>query len=52
MCKLKAALGITVATAARNALQIRYQILPYYYTLFYKAHLFGNTVARPLFHEY
>lgn len=39
-------------SAARNALNIRYEILPYYYTLFYKAHTRGNTVARPLFHEY
>jgi maltase-glucoamylase len=35
-----------------SALQIRYTLLPYYYTLFYKAHTQGSTVIRPLFHEY
>jgi maltase-glucoamylase len=35
-----------------NALRIRYTLLPYYYTLFYKAHTNGSTVIRPLFHEY
>jgi alpha-glucosidase (family GH31 glycosyl hydrolase) len=34
------------------ALRIRYTILPYYYTLFFKAHTTGSTVIRPLFHEY
>jgi len=49
---LKGFLGPIVAESARNALRIRYEILPYYYTLFYKSHLYGSTVARPLFHEY
>lgn len=35
-----------------KALHIRYQLLPYYYTLFYKSHTTGSTVIRPLFHEY
>lgn len=35
-----------------SALRIRYTLLPYYYTLFYKAHVNGSTVIRPLFHEY
>ncbi len=35
-----------------SALRIRYNLLPYYYTLFYKAHLEGSTVIRPLFHQY
>ncbi|CAF3950314.1 unnamed protein product, partial [Rotaria sp. Silwood2] len=35
-----------------KALRIRYTLLPYYYTLFYKAHTIGSTVIRPLFHEY
>jgi alpha-glucosidase (family GH31 glycosyl hydrolase) len=41
-----------VIRSAKNALTVRYEILPYYYTLFYKAHTAGNTVIRPLFHEY
>ncbi|CAF4164712.1 unnamed protein product, partial [Rotaria sordida] len=35
-----------------STLRIRYTLLPYYYTLFYKAHTQGSTVIRPLFHEY
>lgn len=44
--------GEEVAKASREALLIRYEILPFYYTLFYKAHTKGNTVIRALFHEY
>jgi alpha-glucosidase (family GH31 glycosyl hydrolase) len=35
-----------------KSLRIRYTLLPYYYTLFYKSHINGSTVIRPLFHEY
>lgn len=45
-------LGPEVVSAARNSLSIRYYFLPYLYTLFYKSHMFGETVARPLFFEY
>lgn len=38
--------------AIRNALYIRYSLLPYLYTLFHKAHSSGDTVARALFIEF
>ncbi|KFR15019.1 Maltase-glucoamylase, intestinal [Opisthocomus hoazin] len=33
-------------------LNIRYTLLPYLYTLFYKAHTRGDTVVRPVLHEF
>ncbi|XP_054167613.1 sucrase-isomaltase, intestinal-like [Oppia nitens] len=41
-----------VTEAARNSLNHRYTLLPYLYTLFYRAHTIGQTVARPVFHEF
>lgn len=41
-----------VATASREALLIRYTLLPYLYTLFYQVHASGGTVLRPLLHEF
>ena len=38
----------TVTEAAKNALGMRYQMLPYMYTLFYQANSVGATVARAL----
>ncbi len=45
-------MGEPVISAARDALLVRYTILPYYYTLFHKAHTRGSTVVRPLHHEF
>ncbi|XP_023568521.1 maltase-glucoamylase, intestinal [Octodon degus] len=38
--------------SSRHYLNIRYTLLPYLYTLFYYAHSRGDTVARPLVHEF
>ncbi|XP_014441942.1 LOW QUALITY PROTEIN: maltase-glucoamylase, intestinal [Tupaia chinensis] len=38
--------------SSRHYLNIRYTLLPYLYTLFYRAHNRGDTVARPLLHEF
>jgi len=41
-----------VTNAARNALNVRYQLLPHLYTLFYRSRVFGDTLARPVFHNF
>ncbi|XP_019482550.1 PREDICTED: sucrase-isomaltase, intestinal-like, partial [Hipposideros armiger] len=41
-----------LVNSSRHYLNIRYTLLPYLYTLFYKAHMFGETVARPFLHEF
>ena len=46
------ALGPAVVSAAKNALLVRYSLLPYLYTLFYSAQEDAQTVARPLFMEF
>ncbi|KAM6168214.1 putative maltase-glucoamylase 2 [Erethizon dorsatum] len=38
--------------SSRHYLNVRYTLLPYLYTLFYRAHTLGETVARPLVHEF
>ncbi|XP_060236113.1 probable maltase-glucoamylase 2 isoform X2 [Meriones unguiculatus] len=49
-----AAFGPTslLLNSSRHYLNIRYTLLPYLYTLFYRAHTLGETVARPLVHEF
>lgn len=46
------ALGQDVVEASRKALEIRYLLLPYLYSLFFNAHLTGEPVARPLFFQF
>lgn len=46
------AFGEEFAEISRSALRIRYLLLPYLYTLFYHAHVSGNTVVRGLMHEF
>ena len=46
-----AALSESVQNSSRTALNIRYRLLPYLYTLFYESHTTGSTVVRPLYHE-
>ncbi|XP_027541663.1 sucrase-isomaltase, intestinal [Neopelma chrysocephalum] len=41
-----------LVTSSKHYLNIRYTLLPYLYTLFYKAHIRGDTVVRPLLHEF
>ncbi|KFM79530.1 Lysosomal alpha-glucosidase, partial [Stegodyphus mimosarum] len=47
-----AAMGETVLKTAKDSLHIRYYLLPYLYTLFYRSHIYGDTVIRPLFFEF
>ncbi|XP_051873196.1 sucrase-isomaltase, intestinal [Pristis pectinata] len=41
-----------LVNSSKHYLNIRYTLLPYLYTLFHKAHVYGDTVVRPLLHEF
>ncbi|XP_058699890.1 sucrase-isomaltase, intestinal [Poecile atricapillus] len=41
-----------LVNSSKHYLNIRYTLLPYLYTLLYKAHTQGHTVVRPLLHEF
>ncbi|XP_008941242.1 PREDICTED: maltase-glucoamylase, intestinal-like, partial [Merops nubicus] len=47
-----AVFGGEFAKISRATLRIRYSLLPYLYTLFFEAHVHGNTVVRSLMHEF
>lgn len=44
--------GAEVAASSKAALEVRYTMLPYLYTLFYHHVIQGSTVFRPLWYNY
>ncbi|GFV46113.1 lysosomal alpha-glucosidase [Trichonephila clavipes] len=47
-----AAMGPNVLKATKDNLYTRYYLLPYFYTLFHRSHVYGETTVRPLFFEF
>ncbi|GFO05071.1 lysosomal alpha-glucosidase protein [Plakobranchus ocellatus] len=45
-------MGDDVGYASRDIMRVRYQLLPYLYTLFHESHTRGSTVVRPVHHEF
>ncbi|XP_072330551.1 sucrase-isomaltase, intestinal [Scyliorhinus torazame] len=41
-----------LVNSSKHYLNIRYTLLPYLYTLFHRANVYGDTVVRPLLHEF
>uniref|UniRef100_A0A4W3J130 Alpha glucosidase 2 n=1 Tax=Callorhinchus milii TaxID=7868 RepID=A0A4W3J130_CALMI len=46
------AFSTSAQAAMRTALRTRYSLFPFLYTLFHRAHVLGQTVARPLLFEF
>lgn len=46
------ALGDEVLAISRAMLRLRYALLPYWYSLFFRVHVDGGAVARPLFYQF
>lgn len=46
------AYGADFSKATREIIRLRYQMIPYLYTLFYKSHAYGGSVIRPLSFKY
>ncbi|WP_457391934.1 glycoside hydrolase family 31 protein [Thermostichus sp. MS-CIW-28] len=44
--------GIEVETICRQAIQLRYQLLPYLYSLFWESSQTGSPILRPLLYEF
>ncbi len=44
--------GEEIEAICRDAINLRYRLLPYFYQLFYEMHKYGNPILRPLFWHY